>query len=80
MLQVCCGIVVPAAEYAAHCRHTEFENYLFLTPSKNYILPLGIGCLFNHSETPSVDYRVQEAARTVTFVAARDVAVGEELR
>ena len=73
-------ILVPKREYEEHARHTAFEHYLFTArASRNSLLALGIGSLFNHSSRPNVDYRVHEETLTIDSFAARDVPAGEEL-
>lgn len=39
------------------------------------LLCLGVGSLFNHSATPSLDYRVDRHNLIITFFAARDIEV-----
>lgn len=72
-------ILCSAAEYKEHLRFTVFEHYLFTCKSGNLMLPLGVGALFNHSTKPNVNYRVDEAKQTITFVAGDAIASGEEL-
>ena len=73
-------ILVPKREYEQHARHTAFEHYLFTArASRNSLLALGIGSLFNHASRPNVDYRVHEETLTIEYFAARDVPAGEEL-
>lgn len=87
----------PRAQYEAlRLAQTPLEHYVFVERgTRDLLLALGIGSLFNHSETPNVDYRVDppiipgsaeiEGIRhadpqgRVTFRCARPVAAGEEL-
>ena len=69
-----------AAAYRAHVKHTLLDHYVFVDrASGGVLLALGAGSLFNHSRTPNVDFRVDAAAATIVFSAARDVNAGEEL-
>jgi len=66
-------------EYLQHAKHTTLEHYLFNLPSGERLLALGVGSLFNHHRRPNVDYRLDGAASSISYVAARAVAAGEEL-
>lgn len=72
-------ISCPAEEYAAHGKHTIFDHYFYSGKSGTQYLPLGIGCLFNHSEQPNVDFRLDETRNEIRYYAAREIAEGEEL-
>ena len=56
------------------CRHTVLEHYLFRFKGE-MLLCLGVGSLFNHSRTPSLDYRIDRKELIIRFYAARDVMV-----
>jgi len=52
-------IVIPKMEYDTHMKYTVLEHYLFNdSRSGNKLLALGDGSLFNHSNRPNVDYRI----------------------
>mmetsp|Transcript_2686 Transcript_2686/g.3842 ORF Transcript_2686/g.3842 Transcript_2686/m.3842 type:complete len:145 (+) Transcript_2686:216-650(+) len=72
-------ILTPMNEYQEHLRFTVFENYLFKCKSGNLMLPLGVGCLFNHSRSPNVDYRVNEEEQRILYKTGRPIKKGEEL-
>lgn len=55
-------------------RHTVLEHYLFKFRGE-MLLCLGVGSLFNHSRTPSLDYRIDREELIIRFYAARDVRV-----
>lgn len=59
----------------ARRRHTVLENYLFRTGNGDMLLGLGAASLFNHSSSPSLDYRVDKANLIIRFFAARDIKV-----
>jgi SET domain-containing protein len=50
----------PRAQYEAlQLAQTPLEHYVFVERgTRDLLLALGIGSLFNHSESPNVDYRV----------------------
>jgi len=60
-----------------------FTNYAFCYPrSENWTthaLVMGYGSYYNHSETPSVDWKTNEEDRTFIFFSLRDINKGEEL-
>jgi len=72
-------ILVTSEEYLQHCKFTVFENYLYKCASGNLLLPLGAGCLFNHSETPNIDYKIDEGSRIIRYFAAKDIHAHEEM-
>jgi SET domain-containing protein len=53
-------IRIPRSVYDAQgLQRTPLEHYVFVERATNdLLLALGIGSLFNHSDTPNVDYRV----------------------
>ena len=42
------------------------------------LLALGVGSLFNHSQTPNLDYRIDHNQLTIKFFAAHDIVPDEE--
>lgn len=55
------------------------SDYVFGSASdeNGVVLPLGYGMLYNHSAEPNAEY-VEEEPGTITFLATRDIAAGEE--
>ena len=43
------------------------------------MLALNLGSLFNHHDSPNLDYRLSVAARTVEYYAARPISPSDEL-
>ncbi|GBG34207.1 SET domain-containing protein 7 [Hondaea fermentalgiana] len=72
-------ILCPMHEYEKYGRFTIFDSYFYAGRSGAQYLPLGIGCLFNHSEQPNVDFRLKENENEIRYFAARDIEAGEEL-
>ena len=74
-------------------KQSPLEHYVFVERgTRDLLLALGIGSLFNHSETPNVDYRVaapvaagstpppdHDPQGRVTFRCSHDASAGEEL-
>ena len=44
-----------------------------------HAMALGNGSLYNHARPPNMTYAVDQAKRTMRFVATRDIEAGEEL-
>ena len=43
------------------------------------LLALGVGSLFNHSQTPNLDYRIDHGQRIIRYFTARNILPDEEL-
>lgn len=58
-------------------------NYKFNYPSigkiEEYVIPLGNGCIYNHSENNNAFWRTNEEHKTFEFIAIRDIEIGEEV-
>jgi hypothetical protein len=73
-LEVCHVLELPGTEVVG-----KLGDYVFGTGDDDEVLlVLGYGMLYNHSAEPNAEY-VEEAPRTITFLALRDVRAGEEL-
>jgi SET domain-containing protein len=55
-----------------------FENYIFKDDYENYVLPLGFGCVYNHSKTPNIK-RYNESKEFMIFESLKDIEPHEEL-
>lgn len=72
-------ILISKEEYEDHIRHTTFEHYVFNGKDGVKFLALGLGSLFNHSNNPNIDYRLDQDKQVISFFAAREIGCGEEL-
>ena len=83
LIEVSPALVVPASEYSDHSLSgTIFESYLFTwsKASGDLALALGIGSLFNHSDTlPNISYTLDKRNVSIRYTTSRDIAQGEEL-
>lgn len=61
------------------CNQTELQSYTYSTPDGGQLLALGFGSLFNHDESPNLDYRLDTQARVVRYYAGRKIEPGQEL-
>jgi hypothetical protein len=74
-----CLTIVPG-EYREHMQYTILEDYLFNDTSGCKMLALGYGSLFNHSQHPNIDYRVDSVNEVIRFSTGHaHIVVGEEL-
>ena len=55
------------------------EHYLFKGRAGNMLLALGVGSLFNHSQKPNLDYRIDHDQLMIRYFAAREIMPEEEL-
>lgn len=60
-----------------------FKDYAFAYPIENsqlLVLPLGFGCIYNHSDTPNAKWQHNPLDNQIfQFVAITDIQVGEEV-
>ncbi|WZN61727.1 SET domain-containing protein [Chloropicon roscoffensis] len=80
LVEVAHCIWVPKAEYEDKVSKTVFEHYVFNCKKRGgAMLCLGLGSLFNHSDPPNLDYRIDEDKLLIRFYASRTIEAGEEL-
>jgi hypothetical protein len=60
-----------------------FENYRFNWPQKGttleQVLPLGFGCIYNHSDHNNAFWRDHPTEKLFQFIATKDILPGEEI-
>lgn len=66
-------------EYEEHGRHTILDQYTFKWRDGRMALALGLGSLFNHSETPNVSFILDTSTNSIRFTTARDINPDEEM-
>lgn len=59
-------------------RDKGLENFYFAVKRKNAVF-LGYGSIYNHSDDPNADYRININKRIATIKASRDIKKGEEI-
>lgn len=74
-------VVVIPPEDLAHVCETVLQSYHFVWGGTGdaSAIALGYGSLYNHAHDPNAMYVKKFAARTIAFVALRDIAAGEEI-
>ena len=60
---------------------TELQHYTFKFNESQDCLVLGLGEIFNHSDTPSVSYKLidKDGRKMMAFTALRTIFAGEQL-
>ncbi|KAH8108710.1 hypothetical protein DFH11DRAFT_1516492 [Phellopilus nigrolimitatus] len=72
-------LLFTAEEYETHGRHTLLDHYTFNWPDGRMALALGLGSLFNHSDSPNVSFNVHPSTKTIGYTATKTIQLGEEL-
>lgn len=58
------------------------KDYRFNYPKhlgQEYVIPLGFGCIYNHSDNPNADWFDHPEWKAFNFVALKDIEPGEEI-
>lgn len=63
-------------EYQRRGRH----DYTFKWPDGRIALALGLGSLFNHSDSPNVSYALDPTTEFIRYTTTKNVDVDEEMR
>lgn len=60
-----------------------FIDYKFKWINENQeveeVLPLGFGCVYNHSDEYNATWKQNTYRKTIEFIAVRDIEIGEEI-
>jgi len=48
-------------------------------PDETYVIPLGNGCIYNHSEDNNATWQNHPECKAFQFIATKDIKVGEEI-
>ncbi|KAF8895426.1 cytidine deaminase-like protein [Infundibulicybe gibba] len=65
--------------YRMHGKFTVLDDYTFKWADGRMALALGLGSLFNHSESPNVSYHLDASTDSIQFTTIRDIEPEEEL-
>lgn len=58
------------------------EDYRFMYPKNiglEMVIPLGLGCIYNHSNTPNADWIDHPEWKAFNFISIKDIEPGEEI-
>ncbi|KAF5389208.1 hypothetical protein D9757_003477 [Collybiopsis confluens] len=68
-----------AEEYEKHGKYTILDHYTFKWKAGRFALALGIGSLFNHSNSPNISYFLDPQTDSIRYQTVRDIEQDEEL-
>lgn len=80
-----CELLVLSPSDTLLANVTDLKHYTFKYSNDQDCLVLGLGEIFNHSDTPNVKYELQNfiqngvSRKVMVFSAIRDIAPGEQL-
>ncbi|KAF8208840.1 hypothetical protein K438DRAFT_1573795 [Mycena galopus ATCC 62051] len=66
-------------EYEQHGRFTILDHYAFKWKNGSMALALGLGSLFNHSNTPNLSYSIDPLTDSIHYTTTRNIEPDEEL-
>jgi len=78
LIEICPLLTIPPKQVAA-IHKTVFHDYYFLLPDSDgaACIPLGYGCLYNHSKTPNAEARI--ADEQLEIHAIKNILAGGEI-
>ncbi|KAH9851569.1 hypothetical protein C2E23DRAFT_895739 [Lenzites betulinus] len=79
LVEVSPVLLFTSEEYEKHGRHTALDHYTFKWRDGRMALALGLGSLFNHSQSPNVSYTTDSATESIRYITTRKVLQDEEL-
>lgn len=85
VIEICPAIPLSAAE-TKHAVRTSLNMYLFAWPTRSgcdrwygSAVCLGLGSIYNHSDSPNAEWRIVPSRRQIVFSAKLDIEKGEEI-
>ncbi len=74
-------VLVLSAKDCKRIHKTKLHDYYFIWGDEDQYgaIPLGYGCLYNHSYTPNAQYRPDFENDTLDFFALKNIPAGEEI-
>lgn len=79
-IEVCPFIEIPENETEA-IEQSTLINYVYFFGEKKeqMLLALGLGSIYNHSNTPNALYEIKPEEKVIEFRALKDIKKGEEI-
>lgn len=77
-IEICPVLVVPRSDYP-ELKKTILRNYYFMWGRVTAAICFGFGSYYNHAYSPNATYKKNIKAKTITFVALKDISEGEEI-
>lgn len=78
LIEICPVIFIPKDQLPLIDR-TVIYHYYFIWKDEDLALPLGYGCLYNHSETPNAEVIYDYEALEIHIQSIREIREGEEI-
>jgi hypothetical protein len=80
IVERCPVVVIPNEQYPQYSA-TMLEDYGFRWPQKPevVVIPLGYGCIYNHSPAPSIRFVANFKEQAIDFVCTKPITAGEEI-
>jgi len=80
LIEICPLLIIPSEQVAA-IHQTVIHDYYFLLPDSDgaACIPLGYGCLYNHSETPNAEVRIDMENEQIEIHAIKNILAGTEI-
>ncbi|KAI0693962.1 hypothetical protein BC835DRAFT_1406574 [Cytidiella melzeri] len=72
-------LLFTSSEYQQHGKYTMLDHYTFKWRDGRMALSLGLGSLFNHSQTPNISYRLEPNIDSIRYTTTRRIKPDEEL-
>jgi hypothetical protein len=72
------ALLFPARLIVGGIDNPMMDRFFFIRNQTMFAVPMGFGCIYNHSFDPNADYFDGDGA-TMTFIALRDIAPDEEI-
>jgi len=80
VVERCPVVVIPKEQYPQYLA-TMVDDYAFRWPLKPevVVIPLGYGCIYNHSADPNVRFVPNLKEHAIDFVCTKPITIGEEV-
>ncbi len=80
LIEICPLIIIPT-DQVAKIHDTVIHDYYFLYDDKaaDACIPLGYGCLYNHSHQPNARVAYDYEERCIHIISMRSIKSGEEI-
>jgi len=80
VIELCPYLVADKDDFSDTCI---LHNYMFYSPyedDEDFLIPLGLGMIYNHSDTPNAEWTIDDDNENyITFFATKDIKAGEEI-
>ncbi len=76
-----CPVIIISPEETQVIHKTQLHDYYFIWDMEtgSSAIALGYGSLYNHSESPNVEFELDKSNQTIRFLALRNIQAGDEL-